>query len=228
MRKIIAGVMDKDSFMEIGKLWGRPIITGLARLDGWPVAVMAGDPLQYGGAWTADASHKIIRFVELAETFHLPVVHLADCPGFIVGIDGEKSSTIRHGARAIATIHQASIPWCSIIIRKVFGVAGGAHSNGSRYQYRFAWPSGDWGSLPVEGGIEVAYQAELAASNDLESRLQEIRDEMEKLRSPFRTAEAFLIEDIIDPRETRPLLCEFANLAAPLRAPGISNFHMRP
>jgi acetyl-CoA carboxylase carboxyltransferase component len=227
MRKIIEAIVDNGSFTEIGRNWGRPAITGLARLDGWPVALMAGDPYHYGGAWTADASQKAIRFIELAETFHLPVVNLVDCPGFLVGIDGEKTATIRHGARAMATVFQATVPWCTVIIRKSFGVAGAAQSNSSRLQYRFAWPSGDWGSLPVEGGIEVAYQSELAVAEDPQKRLEEIQINMEKLRSPFRTAEAFLVEDIIDPRETRPLLCEFANLAAPLRQPGLSVFRAR-
>ena len=82
MRPIIESVVDQGSFMELGRYNGRSVITGLARLDGWPVAIMAGDPFVYGGAWTADASQKITRFVDLAETFHLPVVHLVDCPGF--------------------------------------------------------------------------------------------------------------------------------------------------
>ena len=86
-------------------------------------------------------------------------------------------------------------------------------SDHTRFQYRFAWPSGDWGSLPMEGGVEVAYKAELEKADDPAARLAEIKERLSKLASPFRTAEQFLIEDIIDPRETRPLLCEFAELA---------------
>jgi acetyl-CoA carboxylase carboxyltransferase component len=228
MRRIIEAVVDRGSFLEIGRQFGRSVIGGLARLDGWPVALMASDPYHYGGAWTADASDKVTRLVEFAETFHLPVVHLVDNPGFLIGLDAEKAATIRHGARTLASVYQANVPWCSVLIRKVFGVAGAAHSNGSRLQFRYAWPSGDWGSLPVEGGLEAAYKSQLEAADDPDALLKEIEARLNSVRSPFRTAEAFLVEEIIDPRDTRPLLCEFANLAAPLRETGRSSFHLRP
>ena len=228
MRPIIESLVDQGSFMEIGKYHGRSMITGLARLDGWPVAMLAGDPYHFGGGWTAAASHKIRRFVDLAETFHLPAVHLVDCPGFVIGRRSEQEATIRHGANALAAIYQASVPWCSILVRKVFGVAGAAHSNAHKLQFRYAWPSGDWGSLPVEGGVEAAYKSQLEVSDDPDQLLAEITDRLNQVRSPFRTAEAFLVEEIIDPRETRPLLCEFANLAAPLRPVGPSSVMFRP
>ena len=178
------------------------------------MAILAGDPYHFGGGWTAATSHKVRRFVDLAETFHLPAVHLVDCPGFVIGRRSEEEATIRHGSNALAAIYQANVPWCSILIRKAFGVAGAAHSNAHKLQYRYAWPSGDWGSLPVEGGVEAAYKSQLEASDDPDKLLQEITERLNQVRSPFRTAEAFLVEEIIDPRETRPLLCEFANLAA--------------
>ena len=227
-RKIIETIFDQSSFLEFGKNSGKSVVAGLARLDGWPVGVLASDPYFYGGGWTADASNKVTRFVDIAETFHLPVVHLVDNPGFVIGLDAEKAATIRHGARALTAVYQASVPWCSVILRKVFGVAGAAHMNASRVHYRFAWPSGDWGSLPMEGGIEAAFKSDLEKSENPEKLLQEIEERMESVRSPFRTAESFLAEEIIDPRDTRPLLCEFANLAAPLRSIGKSSFGLRP
>ncbi len=227
-RKIINSVFDKNSFLEFGQFYGQSVIAGLARLDGWPVGVLSSDPYFYGGGWTADASNKVTRFVDIAETFHLPVVHLVDNPGFVIGLDAEKTSTIRHGSRALTAVYQAKVPWCSVILRKVFGVAGAAHMNASRVHYRYAWPSGDWGSLPMEGGIEAAFKSDLENSDDPEKLLEEITIRMEKVRSPFRTAESFLVEEIIDPRETRPLLCEFANLAAPLRKKGKVSFGLRP
>ncbi len=227
-RKIINTLVDKGSFLEFGKYSGQSVIAGLARLDGWPVGLLASDPYFYGGGWTAEASNKVTRFVDIAETFHLPVVHLVDNPGFVIGLDAEKSATIRHGSRALTAVYQASVPWCSVIIRKVFGVAGAAHMNASRTHYRYAWPSGDWGSLPMEGGIEAAFKADLEKSKNPEKLLEEINERMEKVRSPFRTAESFLAEEIIDPRETRRLICEFANLAAPLRKTGKSSFGLRP
>jgi acetyl-CoA carboxylase carboxyltransferase component len=228
MRRILGAVLDRDSFFEIGRKFGGSAITGLARLDGWPVAVLASDPFIYGGGWTAQASQKVTRFVDLANTFHLPVVHFVDIPGFVIGLDAEKAGTIRHGARALAAIYQAKVPWCSILVRKAFGVAGAAHQNHARLHYRYAWPSGDWGSLPVEGGIEAAYRAELEASPDPAKLRGEIEERLNRYRSPFRVAEAFGVEEIIDPRDTRPLLCEFAGLAAGLRAPGPVATAMRP
>ncbi len=228
MRPIVETLVDQGSFFEIGRYWGRASITGLARIDGWPVAVIASDPYIAGGAWTADSSDKLIRFIDLAQTFHLPVVHLVDVPGFAIGLEAEKAATIRHGVRAMSAVYQATVPWCTIMVRKAFGIAGAAVRNHARAQFRYAWPSGDWGSLPVEGGIEAAYKRDLEAAEDPEALLAELRAKMEAVRSPFRTADAFLAEEIIDPRDTRPLLCEFANLAQRLLKTGPSTFALRP
>ncbi len=228
MRRIVNAVVDRDSFFEMGKLWGRPVITGFARLSGWPVAVMAGDPMHYGGAWTARASEKVMRFVDLAQTFHLPVVHLVDVPGFFIGPQAEQEGTIRYGMRAAAAILQSTVPWCSVIVRKVFGVAGALHQNSSRYGMRMAWPSAEWGSLPIAGGLEAAYKAEIAAAPDPAAKRAEIETRIRKFASPLRGAERFDVEEIIDPRQTRRLLCEFAELAAPLRVPGQTAFGLRP
>jgi acetyl-CoA carboxylase carboxyltransferase component len=228
MRTIVEAVVDQGSFFEIASLYGCSMITGLARLDGWPVALMASDPMYYGGAWTADTCQKVERFVDLAQTFHLPIVYLVDCPGFLIGSQAEQSGTIKQGVRAMSAIFHTTVPWCAMIIRNVFGVAGAAHRNGGRYCMRYAWPSGRWGSLPLEGGIEAAYRADLDAAPDPKQALAEIEERLNKLRSPFRSAETFWIEEIIDPRDTRPLLCEFAALAAPLREPGPSAHGMRP
>jgi acetyl-CoA carboxylase carboxyltransferase component len=228
IRPIVEAVVDTGSFFEIAPLYGRPIVTGLARLDGWPAALMASDPFFYGGAWTADACQKVERFVDIADTFHLPVVYLVDCPGFLIGLDAERSGTIKQGVRAMSAMWQTTVPWCAVIVRNSFGVAGAAHRNGGRYCLRYAWPSGRWGSLPLEGGIEAAYRADLDAASDRAAKMAEIEARLNKLRSPFRSAEAFWIEEIVDPRETRPLLCEFANLAAPLRRVGPSTHGMRP
>jgi acetyl-CoA carboxylase carboxyltransferase component len=227
-RRIIRGIADEGSVFEVGRAFGGSVITALVRLDGWPVALMASNPHIYGGGWTAQASQKVTRFVDLASTFHLPVVNLVDIPGFVIGLEAEMAGTVRHGARALAAVYQAPIPWCTVIVRKAFGVAGAAHTNHARAQYRFAWPSADWGSMPIEGGIEAAYRAEIEAAPDPERRRQEIEDRLNKVRSPLRSAEHFLIEEMIDPRDTRKLLCEFANLTAKLRQPGPVQFGVRP
>ena len=228
MRRILAGVLDEGSFFEMGRSWGKSVITGLARLDGWPVAIVASDPMIYGGCWTADASQKLTRFIELAETFHLPVVHFVDIPGILIGVQAERAGTLRHGARALASVYQATVPWCSIIVRKAFGVGGASMMNHTRFRYRYAWPSGDWGSLPLEGGIEAAYKAQLEAAAEPAVLREQIAQRLNAVRSPFRSAEKFSIEEMIAPSQTRPLLCEFANLAAPLRRSGRALFGLRP
>ena len=228
MRPIVETLVDRGSFFEMGRMFGRPILTGLARIEGRAVAIMAGDPYHYAGAWTADACAKVIRFVDLAQTFHLPVVHLVDCPGFLIGLEAEKTATIRAGVRAMAAITQTTVPWCSILVRNVYGVAGAIHQPAGRLTLRYAWPSASWGSLPLEGGIEAAYRQDIADAPDPAAKLAEIEDRLNKLRSPFRTAESFWVEEIIDPRDTRKLLCEFIRLAEPLLTPGPAAFTMRP
>ncbi|MET0706139.1 MAG: carboxyl transferase domain-containing protein [Tardiphaga sp.] len=228
MRPIIDAVVDRGSFFEMAANFGRPVIAGFARLEGRAVLVLASDPFHYGGSWTADACQKVVRFVDLAETFHLPVVYLMDCPGFMIGLEAEKAATIRHGVRAMAAVNQTTVPWCTIIIRNAFGVAGVVHQPANRFSMRYAWPSAYWGSLPLEGGIEAAYRADIDAAEDPVAKQQEIEDRLNKLRSPFRTAEKFWVEEVINPTKTRSLLCEFARLAEPLRTAGPTRLAMRP
>ncbi|MEZ5764334.1 MAG: carboxyl transferase domain-containing protein [Xanthobacteraceae bacterium] len=228
MRTIIESVVDKGSFFELAPNFGRSIIAGFARFDGRAVLLLASDPYNYAGSWTADTCQKVIRFVDLAETFHLPVVYLCDCPGFLIGLEAEKSATIRYGVRAMAALNQSTVPWCTIIIRNAYGVAGAAHQPGGRLSLRYAWLSSSWGSLPLEGGVEAAYRAEIDAAADPAAKLKEIETRLDKMKSPFRTAEKFWVEEIVDPRRTRSLLCDFARLAEPVRTPGRTNFSIRP
>ncbi|QOZ10163.1 acyl-CoA carboxylase subunit beta [Bradyrhizobium sp. CCBAU 51765] len=229
MRPIIESVVDRGSFFEVARNFGKPIIVGLARLEGRAVLLLASDSFHYGGSWTADACQKVVRWVDFAETFHLPIVYLMDCPGFMIGLDAEKAATIRHGVRAMAAVNQTTVPWCTVILRNAFGVAGVVHQPADRFSIRYAWPSAYWGSLPLEGGIEAAYRADIDAAEDKAAKLKEIEERLNRLRSPFRSAEKFWVEEIIDPRKTRSLLCEFARLAEPLRKPGPpENFSIRP
>ncbi|MEJ7750306.1 MAG: carboxyl transferase domain-containing protein [Thermoleophilaceae bacterium] len=131
-------------------------------------------------------------------------------------------SCIRRGTRAMVAVYQASVPTVSVLVRKVFGVAGAAHGNHSRLNLRYAWPSGDWGSLPIEGGIEAAYRRDLEAAEDPAALREEIRERLDAVRSPFRTAERFGVEEIIDPRDTRALLCDWAERAHELVAQDVA------
>lgn len=213
VRGLLASVLDAGSMLELGRLHAPSTLTALGRLAGRPVAVLASDPKVYGGGMTAAGADKQARFVDLADTFRLPVVHFVDQPGFVIGSASEAAGVVRHGARALAAVEQSSVPWASVLVRRCFGVAGAGHRPLGRWSYRVAWPSGDWGSLPVEGGLEVAFKRMLAESPDAAALRDEIAARLEAVRSPFRTAEAFLVEEIVDPADTRPLLCEWVEQA---------------
>ena len=159
-----------------------------------------------------------MRFVDLCDTFHLPVINLVDNPGFLIGIEAEEAGTVRLGSRALMACLQATVPWVSVIIRRCYGVAGAGHGNSDGLNLRYAWPSADWGSLPIEGGVQAAYRREIEAADDPDAKRREIEAMLEQYRSPLRTAEAFGIEEVIDPRDTRPLLCDWVKLAYDLTA----------
>jgi acetyl-CoA carboxylase carboxyltransferase component len=212
-RAILEAVLDQGSLFEMGASFGRSLITALGRLDGRPVGVLCSDPNHYGGGLTADASEKLTRFADICDQFRLPVVNFVDQPGFVIGTEAERRGTIRRGTRALVAVYQATVPWVSVLVRKVFGVAGAAHGQAHGLNLRYAWPSGDWGSLPIEGGIEAAYRRELEAADDPVTLRAEIEERLNAVRSPFRTAERFGVEEIIDPRDTRPLLCDWAERA---------------
>jgi acetyl-CoA carboxylase carboxyltransferase component len=213
MRRVLEAVLDRGSLFEIGARFGPSLITALARLDGHSVGVLASDPNHYAGGLTADASEKMARFVDICDQFRLPVANFVDQPGFVIGTEAERAGTIRRGARGLFAVHQATVPWVSVLVRKVYGVAGAGHGDGSRLNLRYAWPSGDWGSLPLAGGLEAAYRRDLEAAEDPEALRAEIAARLDAVRSPFRTAEHFSVEEIIDPRDTRPLLCDWAQRA---------------
>ena len=212
VREIIESVTDAESFFEINAGYGKSLVIGLARLNGHAIGLMANDTCFDGGAVTATASEKMMRFVDLCDTFHLPMVNLVDNPGFLIGVQAEEEGTVRLGSRALMAVYQSTIPWVSVIIRRCYGVAGGGHGRDG-LNLRYAWPSADWGSLPIEGGVQAAYRRDIEAAADPQARRRELEDMLEEFRSPLRTAEAFGIEEIIDPRETRSILCNWISLA---------------
>jgi acetyl-CoA carboxylase carboxyltransferase component len=228
MRKLLAAVLDRDSFFELAPKHGPGQITGLARLSGQAIGVMANDCRYYAGAMTAEGARKVRRFVELCETFHLPIVSLVDEPGFMIGAEAERAGTIRYGTAAVLAVADCSVPWASVVVRKSFGVASAAHYGPDAYV--LAWPSAEVGALPVEGGVAVAFGREIAAADDPEARRAELEEAMAARQSPFPRAEAFAVHDLIDPRETRPRLCDWIGWVQPLLPAllGPTKFPMRP
>jgi acetyl-CoA carboxylase carboxyltransferase component len=214
MRNLLKMVFDKESLFEMGKGYGKSTITMFGRLNGYPVGILANDPYVYAGAMSDTASDKITRFVDTCDTFNIPIINFFDQPGVTVGKSAEERGTIRKATRALLAINQVSVPWCTFFIRRAFGVAGCAWGpDDQRFTTRYAWPSAYWGSIPVEGGVQAAFRRELENSEQPEERLRELLDYYHQFESPFRTAERFKIEDIIDPRLTRPLLCEWVQEA---------------
>ncbi len=218
MRKTIAHIVDRDSFFEMTRAFGRGQITGFARLNGQPVGVIGNDCRYYAGAMSANGAMKVRRFVEICETFHLPIVSFVDEPGFMIGSESERAGTIRYGTAAVLAVADCSVPWASVVVRKSFGVAQAAHYGPDAYV--LAWPSAEMGALPVEGGVAVAYGREIAAAPDPEARRQELEEMLARKQSPAARAESFSMHDLIDPRETRPMLCRWIEWTQPL-LPGL-------
>ncbi len=213
MRRIIKLVFDRESFFEIQPTFGCASITGLARLKGFPVGVIANNPLINSGAPDARDSNKMGHFCEICDLFHIPLVFLVDVPGFMIGPEAEAMGTLRAGMRAMHIGMKARVPRFTVIIRKCYGMAGALTFVNNRLCYRMAWPSAEFGSIPIEGGVAATFKREIQSSSGENKRLSEIEDEIRSYSSPFRTAEAFGVEDIIDPRETRPRLCSFIEAA---------------
>ena len=228
IRRILTAVFDEGSFFEMTRGFGRPLVTGLARLDGRPVAVVASDPRQYGGGLDAAACQKLRRFVDMANTFHLPRVGLYDIPGLMIGSRAEAAGTLRYAAEAVAAVYQTTIPQCAVVLRRFYGLGSAAQTNTNLLAPLYAWPSAEWGSMPFEGGIEAAYRAELEASDDPVALRSEIEERFAYARSPLRAAEKFGAVDMIDPRDTRALLCDFAATAYRSLEPGVQRSTMRP
>lgn len=216
MRRIMECIFDKDSLFEIGRYQGQSQITALARLHGYPVGVLANDVRFKAGSFSGDVAEKYQRFVDMCDTFHIPIVNLIDQPGFLIGVDAERIGTIRKGVRASFSTLQATVPWASIYVRKCFGVAGGIQSDPRKLNWRFAWPSAYWGNIPIEGGVFAAHKAEIEAAKDPMAKHNQLQEFYRGFAQPFRAAEHFGIEEIIDPRETRPLLCEWIDTVFPL------------
>ncbi len=213
MRRLVKAIVDRDSLFEIQPTFGKAVITGLARMNGKVVGVIANNPMIYGGAMDVKAARKQTHFIELCDCFHIPLVFFVDVPGFMVGKDAEEAATLREGMRAVYVGLQASVPMFTVVVRKCYGMAGMGATDKNGIDFKIAWPSAEWGSLPIEGGVAAAFRREIAAAPDPKAREREIEAELRAGASPFRTAEAFGVEDIIDPRETRPYLCRFIDAA---------------
>jgi acetyl-CoA carboxylase carboxyltransferase component len=210
-RKILASVLDRDSLFEIGRHQGGSVITAFARLKGIPVGVIANDPKVQGGAMNLQAAYKMERHVKLCSLFGLPVVNFVDQPGNQTGLEAEIAGTLLGATRVGEALHACESPWVSILIRRCFGMAGALHAPkyGEALNLRYAWPSARWGSIPIEGGVMAAHKQEIESAPDPAAKRAALEAHYLNMTSPFRTAEKFGILDIIDPRQTRAILCDW-------------------
>src|SRR5262245_21060791 len=207
VRRAIELIVDRGSFFELTTGYAREQVTGLARANGHPLGVLANDCRFAGGSMTAEGAQKVRRFIDLCDTFHLPILSLVAEPGFMIGPDAERAGTIRYGMQALFAASQSEVPWLAVLLRKAFGVAAGIHLG--RFATVVAWPSAEAGALPVEGGVALAFGREIAAAPDPEARRRELEEEVARAQSIWPRAEDFGIHDLIDPRKTRPLLCRW-------------------
>ena len=224
-RKILNTVMDQDSVFEIGRYQGGSVITALARLNGIPVGVIANDPKVQGGAMTTQAAYKMERHVNLCSLFGLPIVNFVDQPGNQTGVEAEIGGTLLGATRVGQALNECKSPWMSILMRRCFGMAGALHAPkyGEALNLRYAWPSARWGSIPIEGGVMAAHKSEIDAAPDPAAKRAELEAFYLNMTSPFRTAEKFGILDIIDPRETRGILCDWIEDAWASSFPGVGS-----
>ena len=215
IRRTIALMADRNSFFEIGPLWGDDQVTGFVRFNGYPMGVIASDSRHLnGGALTAKGCDKLKRHLDLCDLFHLPVLNLVDNPGFAVGIEHEMAGTIRKGGEWMIAFAQINVPLFTVIMRRSFGVAGNNYATPlARGGARVIWPAADVGGIPPEGGIEAAYKRQLAESADPVALRAEINARIESARGPVGPLNRFQMEEMIDPRDTRRLVCEWAENA---------------
>ncbi|MFT4988152.1 MAG: acetyl/propionyl-CoA carboxylase alpha subunit/acetyl-CoA carboxylase carboxyltransferase component [Acidimicrobiales bacterium] len=211
IRRAISLLADKDSFFEIGALWGSDQVVGFARFNGYPVGIVASDSRHInGGALTADGCDKLTRHLDLCDLFHVPVLNLVDNPGFAVGIEHEINGTIRKGATWMVAAAQSTVPMFTVLMRRSFGVAGNNYATPrSNATMRVAWPAADAGGIPPEGGIEAAYKRQLAEADDPVALRAELNARIESARGPIGPLNRFELEEMIDPRDTRRLICEW-------------------
>jgi acetyl-CoA carboxylase carboxyltransferase component len=207
VHKVIAAVVDGGRVFEIKPRWARNIVTGLARIDGWSVGIVANNPMQAGGVLDVNAADKAARFVNLCDAYELPLIFLQDVPGFMVGSKVEQQGIIRHGAKMLYAVASATVPKLTVVLRKAYG-AGYYVMNGRAYEpdLLVAWPGAEISVMGAEGMVAIAARKE---TDEVKKQLAEaIRPHIDIQR----TAALGFVDDVIDPRETRPLLAHYLRL----------------
>ncbi len=208
MKEVIQHVFDRDSFLEVHPYFAPNAIVGFARLDGYAVGVVANQPAHLAGVLDIDSSDKIARFVRLCDAFNLPVITFVDCPGYLPGVAQEHHGIIRHGAKIIYAYCEATVPKISIVTRKAIGGAYIAMgSRQMRADLALAWPTAEIAVMGPDGAVNILYRKELnEAADPIQRRAEIIAAYREKFHNPYAAADLGQIDEVIEPRETRPRL----------------------
>jgi propionyl-CoA carboxylase beta chain len=206
MHEVIERVVDQGTFLEIQPEWARNAVVGLARIGGHSIGIVAQEPDELAGVLDIDASDKISRFVRMCDCFNIPLVTFVDSPGFLPGVHQEHSGIIRHGAKVLYAFAEATVPKITVITRKAYGGAYVVMS--SKYlgtDVTYAWPSAEIAVMGAEGAVNILYGKEIAtASNPDELRTALVADYRQKFSNPYYAAKNGYVDDVIEPRETRP------------------------
>lgn len=208
MREVLARVFDAGSVLEVHADWAPNALVAFARLDGRAVGVVANQPAVLSGALDIDSSDKIARFVSLCDMFNLPIITFVDCPGYLPGVDQEYGGVIRHGAKIIYAYCQATVPKISVVTRKAIGGSYVAMSSKQmRTDVAFAWPTAQIAVMGPEGAARLLHRREIEAAEDpAAAQAKFVADYREKFFNPYRAADLGQIDEVIEPRETRPRL----------------------
>jgi acetyl-CoA carboxylase carboxyltransferase component len=208
IREVIEEVVDDGEYFEVHAAWAANIVCSLARLGGQVVGIVANQPAHLAGVLDISASEKAARFVQFCDSFSIPLVTLVDVPGFLPGVDQEHDGIIRHGAKLLYAYCNATVPRISIVLRKAYGgayIVMDSRSIGA--DLAFAWPTNEIAVMGAEGAADVIFRKEIASAEDpVEARNQKIKEYRAKLIHPYYAAERGLIDDVVDPRETRSTL----------------------
>lgn len=212
MVRLLQTVLDKGSWFEIGAGWGNTAIVGLGRLRGRPVGVVANNPEVLSGATDAFGAQKITKHLNLCDVFNLPLVQFIDCPGYSVGTTAERQATMKYGVELGKAYFSTTMPVFNVLVRKCYGVAGGIMADCRDPHHRIAWPSLESGSLPLAGGVEASHARELKEAGDRKAQLyDEMMEDYTRLQNPVRTAAAFDVPELVDPADSRKLLCAWTS-----------------
>jgi len=219
VRDVIAGIVDDGDRLELKPRFARNVVTMLARLDGRPVGVVANQAAHLAGTLDTPACEKAAHFVSLCDAFGLPLVFLVDVPGFKVGTAAERSGLARRSGKLLYELAQATVPRCSVVLRKGYGLAYIAMCGGRSFDadLAVAWPQAEISAMSVEGAVDVAYRREVEAAADPEQRRRELVDRFTEQLGAARGAEHFGIDDVIAPADTRSALIDALARCAPRR-----------